>query len=103
MYDIANKISFINLTQAIENMKRDFASKGMAMPKTLILGNKLDSAEEHREVDSLNAEQFASSSGAQYLEWSVRDDTKIKDIVYEIAREVLIEDLKRGKCGSGGK
>ena len=101
MYDIAKEESFISLTQAVENMKRDFAL--MAMPKTLILGNKLDSAEKHREVYSRNVEQFASSSGARYLECSVRDDTNIKDIVYEIAREVLIEDLKRSECGSGGK
>ena len=103
MYDIANKGSFINLTQAIENMQREFASKRMAMPKTLILGNKFDSAEEHRAVDIRDVEQFASKRGARYLECSVRDDTKIKDVLYEIAREVLVEDLKRRECGSGGK
>ena len=79
VYDITNTWSFDN----IPNWKNSFLQKSMvSMPETfpfMVVGNKLDLAEDQRAVERTQAEEFCKREGMELIETSARDNLNVED------------------------
>ena len=62
------------------------------MPETfpfMVVGNKLDMADEERSVDKQTAEDFCQREGMQFIETSARDNLNVEDAFRQLATEAL--------------
>ena len=89
VYDITNTWSFDN----VANWKNSFLQKSMvSMPETfpfMVVGNKLDMADEERSVDKQAAEDFCQREGMQFIETSARDNVNVEEAFRLLATEAL--------------
>ena len=89
VYDLTNTWSFDN----VANWKNSFLQKSMvSMPETfpfMVVGNKLDMADEERSVDKQTAEDFCQREGMQFIETSARDNVNVEDAFRQLATEAL--------------
>mmetsp|Transcript_37173 Transcript_37173/g.45381 ORF Transcript_37173/g.45381 Transcript_37173/m.45381 type:complete len:175 (+) Transcript_37173:275-799(+) len=85
VYDITNSWSFDN----IPNWKNSFLQKSMvSMPETfpfMVVGNKLDLAEDQRAIEYSQAEEFCKREGMEFLESSARDNINVVDAFAQLA------------------
>ena len=89
VYDITNTWSFDN----VANWKNSFLQKSMvSMPETfpfMVVGNKLDMADEERSIDKQAAEDFCQREGMQFIETSARDNVNVEEAFRLLATEAL--------------
>ena len=87
--DITNQWSFDN----IPNWKNSFLQKSMvSMPETfpfMVVGNKLDLAEDSRVVDRAVGEDFCKREGMEFIETSARDNLNVEEAFAQLAEQAL--------------
>lgn len=90
VYDITNSQSFENL----DNWRQSFLKKGMVLdPESfpfMVVGNKLDLAEDNRQVSTSNAEKFAQDNGnMMFVETSARLNQNVEHAFLKLAELAL--------------
>lgn len=89
VYDITNNWSFEN----INNWKDSFLQKSMvSMPESfpfMVVGNKLDIAEDDRAVETSDAQEYCDSNGMSFIETSARNNVNVEEAFRVLATEAL--------------
>lgn len=87
-FDITNKVSYQNVTVWIQSI---YQHSNPNISKVLV-GNKLDLADDFRAVKKTTAEALAKDNDMEYFETSAYKDENIKDMFHHIMTKVF--DLK---------
>lgn len=64
----------------------------VSMPETfpfMVVGNKLDLAEDSRVIERATAEDFCKREGMQLLETSARDNINVEEAFAQLAEQAL--------------
>jgi small GTP-binding protein len=84
LYDITNRTSFLNIDLWIKEIR---AANGNIIP-IMLIGNKTDK-EELRQVESVEAEEYARENGLMFKEISVKLDCNAGDVFITLGKDVL--------------
>ena len=75
------------------NWKNSFLQKSMVtMPESfpfMMIGNKLDLAEDQRAVEYSQAKEFSRREGMEFLETSARDNVNVEEAFKVLAKQAL--------------
>ena len=90
VYDVTRRDSFDNLDHWLKEVKLYSPNNGEGVVK-LLVGNKIDLTEEgiERQVDRIEAEEWARDHGMLFLEASAKTKTGVQESFMEVVHKIL--------------
>ncbi|BGP58115.1 hypothetical protein JCM8202_006183 [Rhodotorula sphaerocarpa] len=98
VYDITSAPSLLKARSWIAELQRQ-ADPGITV---MLVGNKLDLAEEQRQVSTEEAEKFAADEGLMFMEVSAKTAEGVKDVFDQIAEKMPIDSPSSQRTRGGG-
>ena len=97
-FDVTNSESFDNLKDWINSIKKNMEGNNIFIP-LIVIGNKID-MEDSREIQTEDAQKFASENKYKYFETSAKTGEGVDNAIRDLVNQVLSsKQANEGKDG----
>ena len=93
VFDLCDKDTFKNLEFWLKSIKTN-SDKDLVI---FVIGNKCDKIEQ-RQIDDEEIKGFCEGNGLMYFETSAKENIRVKEVFYELARKIQEKSEKNRFC-----